>query len=86
MRPSLLISDLYAHLSYSVGDSLADHDIIDGLMIVIWSFGQVHPDYFHSPASGIEAGTAHNNRFYQPDELKYHGTRNRGGTSVNFFG
>jgi len=46
----------------------------------------VFPDYFHRPWSGIEAGTVQNDRFYQADELKYHGTRNRGATSINFFG
>ncbi len=54
-------------------------------MSVIWSFGQVYPDYFHFPSSGIEAGTVSNERFYKPDEIKYHGTRNRGSTSINFF-
>ncbi len=54
-------------------------------MSVIWSFGQVYPDYFHFPSSGIEAGTVSNERFYKPDEIKYHGTRNRGATSINFF-
>ena len=67
-------------------DGSADHNIANELMRVIWSFGQVYPDYFHSPASGIESGTAQNDRFYQPDELKYHGSRNRGATSANFFG
>ena len=51
---------------------------------MIWSFGQVYPDYFHFPSSGVEAGTAKNERFYKPDEIKYHGTRNRGATSINF--
>ena len=55
-------------------------------MRLIWSFGQVYPDYFHSPNSGIEAETVSNTMFYQPDEIKYHGTRNRGATSINFFG
>ena len=55
-------------------------------MRVVWSFGQVYPDYFHWPASGIESGTAPNDRFYLPDEMKYHGTRNRGAVSINFFG
>ena len=54
-------------------------------MSVIWSFGQVFPDYFHNPGSGIEAGTVQNTRFYQPDEIKYHGSRNRGSISINFF-
>ncbi len=68
----------------NTGDS-ADHDITTQIMNVIWSFGQVYPDYFHFPSSGIEAGTASIERFYQPDEIKYHGTRNRGATSINFF-
>ena len=73
------------HLTCYTGD-IADHPITDQLMNVIWSFGQVFPDYYHSPGSGIEAGTAQNNRFYQPDEIKYHGGNNRGSTSLNFFG
>ena len=70
----------------NVDDNEADHSIGNELTHVIWSFGQVFPDYFHRPWSGIEAGTAQNERFYQEDELKYHGTRDRGATSVNFFG
>ena len=66
-------------------DDPADHNITNQLMSVIWSFGQVFPDYFHNPGSGIEAGTVQNTRFYQPDEIKYHGSRNRGATSINFF-
>lgn len=54
-------------------------------MSVIWSFGQVYPDYVHNPGSGIEAGAVSNDRFYQPDEIKYHGSVNRGATSINFF-
>lgn len=65
---------------------MADHPIDNELTHVIWAFGQVFPDYFHSPQSGIEVGTAQNDRFYQPDELKYHGTRDRGATRINFFG
>ena len=72
--------------SSSSGDEHADHDISNRLMRVIWSHGQVFPDYFHWPRSGIEAGTAPNEQFYQPDEIKYHGGRNRGVTSLNFFG
>ena len=54
-------------------------------MSVIWSFGQVFPDYVHNPGSGIEAQTVGNTRFYQPDEIKYHGSVNRGTASINFF-
>ena len=72
-------------LHVHVGD-IADHAIDRELLHVIWSFGQVFPDYFHAPGSGIEAGTASNQMFYQPDEIKYHGARNRGTTSINFYG
>ena len=67
------------------GDS-ADNDISDQLMHLIWAFGQVFPDYNHFPNSGLESGTAGNDRFYKPDELKYHGINNRGATTINFFG
>ena len=86
--PSLLPPSPHSHtptLSQTTGD-VADHSITNQLMDVIWSFGQVYPDYFHTPASGIEAGTAQNTRFYQPDEIKYHGGRNRGRSTINFFG
>ena len=66
-------------------DAAGDHSISDALYHVIWSFGQVWPDYTHTPGSGIEAGTAANDRFYQPDEIKYHGSSNRGVTTINFF-
>lgn len=75
---------MQTHTQNIIGDS-ADHSITNQLMSVIWSFGQVQPDYFHSPNSGIEAGAVSNTMFYQPDEIKYHGTRNRGATSINFF-
>ena len=55
-------------------------------MRVIWAFGQIYPQYNHTPESGIEAGTVSNNMFYKPDEIKYHGSVNRGATSINFFG
>jgi len=73
-------------VEFVVDDDRADHSIRNELTQVIWSFGQVYPDYFHRPGSGIEAGTAKNDRFYKEDELKYHGTRNRGTTRINFFG
>lgn len=80
------INHLYSMLyKYALTGDVADHSISNQLMSVIWSFGQVFPDYFHNPGSGIEAGTVSNTRFYQPDEIKYHGTRNRGATSINFF-
>ena len=70
-------------------DTSADHSVTNELMHTIWAFGQIYPDYFHSPGSGIEAGTAQNGRYYQPDEIKYHGSGinvNRGVTNINFFG
>ena len=81
-HPLSLLAHTHTHAHAADG---ADHSISNQLMSVIWSFGQVFPDYFHNPGSGIEAGTVSNTRFYQPDEIKYHGTRNRGATSINFF-
>ncbi len=42
--------------------------------------------YLHSPASGLESGTASITDFYRPDEVKYHGKGNRGVVTMNFFG
>jgi hypothetical protein len=42
--------------------------------------------YHHSPASGLESGTASITDFYRPDEVKYHGKGNRGVVTMNFFG
>ena len=72
---------------FSVSDNdVADHPITRSQQQVIWSLGQVFPDYFHRPGSGIEAGTAEDKMFYKRDEIKYHGTRNRGATTANFYG
>ena len=76
------ITIMYNHV---LGDINADHSLTDAATHVIWSFGQVYPDYKHSPASGIEAMTAKNMRFYKPDEIKYHGSVNRGAATLNFF-
>ena len=67
-------------------DTNADHSLTDAITHLIWSFGQIYPDYKHTPASGIEANTAKNHMFYKPDEIKYHGSVNRGATTLNFFG
>lgn len=75
----------YFHI-VTIADGNADYNIGRQSMHLIWSFGQVFPDYNHSPGSGIEAGTARNTMFYRPDEIKYHGSRNRGATTINFFG
>ena len=74
------------YLSLCLGDVNADHSLTDAVTHVIWSFGQIYPDYRHNPASGIEARTAKNLMFYKPDEIKYHGSVNRGATTLNFFG
>jgi hypothetical protein len=66
-------------------DGYQDHDITNEAMHVIWAIGQTPGASFHSPASSIEAQEASNTNFYQPDDIKYHGTRNRGSTQINFF-
>ena len=54
-------------------------------MHIIWAFGQEVDEYTHIPPSGLEAEDASIPDFYRPDELKYHGKRNRGTTSINFY-
>ena len=67
-------------------DGFPDYDITDATMHVIWAIGQTPGDVNHSPQSSIEANEASNTNFYQPDEVKYHGSVNRGATQINFFG
>jgi len=62
-----------------------DHTIVEGDMHFIWAVGQENGMYSHSPASGLEAGEASILDFYRPDELKYHGKKNRGTSVINFF-
>lgn len=62
-----------------------DHAIIDDLMHVIWARGQEPGKYMHAPLSGLEKEHASVQDFYQPDELKYHGSKmQRGVTQINF--
>ncbi len=39
----------------------------------------------HASSSGLEKGNASVPDFYRPDELKYHGKKNRGVLALNFF-
>ena len=48
-------------------------------MHVIWALGQEPGEYVHIPKSGLEKGTPSIPDFYRPDELKYHGKKNRDG-------
>ena len=66
-------------------DSFPDYNITDTAMHVIWAIGQTPGDINHSPQSSLEANEASNRDFYQPDEIKYHGSVNRGATQINFF-
>ena len=54
-------------------------------MVLIWAFGQVYPDFNHKFLADAEFTTAQNLRFFPVDELKYHGSENRGMTTINFF-
>ena len=69
-------------------DGFTDHEILNEEMHVIWAVGQEPGDYSHIPKSGLEHspdGTPSILDFYKPDELKYHGKKNRGMLSMNFF-
>ena len=63
-----------------------DHSIVEEEMHVIWATGQEQGMYSHSPASGLESKAEEPSQpdFYKDDELKYHGKKNRGVTSINF--
>ena len=67
------------------GDTAADHSIENKEMIVIWAFGQVYPEYNHFLLSMDEFNMTQNERFFPVDQLKYHGSKNRGTTALNFF-
>ena len=54
-------------------------------MHVIWALGQEPGNYAHSPKSGLEEGTPSIRDFYRADELKYHGNKNRGVVTMNFY-
>ena len=51
-------------------------------MVLIWAFGQ---DFNHKFLTDAEFTTAQNLRFFPVDELKYHGSENRGLSTINFF-
>ncbi|XP_071117126.1 uncharacterized protein [Haliotis cracherodii] len=62
-----------------------DYSIDEVPMSVIWARGQDSGMYVHIPRSGLEAGKAANPKYYNEDELKYHGHRpNRGAATINF--
>ena len=55
------------------------------LICVHSTVGQEPGNYFHRPSSGLEKGSPSIPDFYRPDELKYHGKRNRGVVTMNFY-
>lgn len=44
----------------------------------------IYPEYNFPALSGLEIGGASDKKFYKPDELKYHGVKNRGSLKINF--
>lgn len=66
------------------GDGPADHNITDAVHDVIYAYGQKAP-YSHQFPSGL-ANSHRLTNYYGDDELKYHGYKNRGRVSLNFFG
>ncbi len=68
-------------------NEFTDHEILNEDMHVIWAVGQEPGEYSHVPKSGLEAEGSSPSipDFYKPDELKYHGRKNRGMLSMNFF-
>ena len=72
-------------LPYYTGDSAADHDIENENVTLIWAFGQVSPEYHHRFLAAQEFNITQNQRFFPVDQLKYHGGKNRGTTTINYF-
>ncbi|XP_078670099.1 uncharacterized protein LOC144910655 [Branchiostoma floridae x Branchiostoma belcheri] len=68
-------------------DESQDHGIDMLPMHVIWARGQEPGGYSHVPNSAIETCAVSDYAYYQPDELKYHGTAQtqRGALTMNFF-
>lgn len=65
----------------------SDHTLKDELTHVIWARGQEFGNFIHIPPSGIETELSSLKKFYQPDELKYHGHKmQRGVAQINFYG
>ena len=67
------------------GDSAADHNIENENTHLIWAFGQVSPEYHHRFFTDAEFNVTQNQRFFPVDQLKYHGGKNRGATTINFY-
>ena len=55
------------------------------LFFILTLVGQEPGDYVHRPSSGLENGNPSIPDFYRPDELKYHGKKNRGKVEMNFY-
>ena len=56
-------------------------------MTVIWAKGQQYPNYVHNVEPSVFAeGKAGKPEFYENDVLMYHGAKNRGVLTLDFFG
>ncbi len=66
---------------------MADHDIVPGPMTLIWAKGTTTDAY--SPPNGNSVfmqGLAGDANFFANNVLKYHGSKNRGSLTIDFFG
>ncbi|TMS34614.1 hypothetical protein L596_002167 [Steinernema carpocapsae] len=62
----------------------SDHPLGPDKMFVIWAKGQEPNQYRHSVKSAIETGKIKDKDFYRVDQLKYHGSINRGVYPIEF--
>ena len=79
------LNDSPRYIVHLAGDSAADYSIENKDMVLIWAFGQVSPEYSHWSLSDAEFNLTQNQHFFPIDQLKYHGNKNRGATTINFF-
>ncbi|VDN00180.1 unnamed protein product, partial [Onchocerca ochengi] len=62
----------------------SDHPLGPGKIFVIYAKGQKMGSYSHSVKSALEQGPINDHNFYTQDEVKYHGSKNRGVHPIEF--
>ncbi|VDN03274.1 unnamed protein product [Thelazia callipaeda] len=62
----------------------SDHPLGPGKIFVIYAKGQTSGNYSHSIKTALENGSVGDYEFYKDDQVKYHGSQNRGVHPIEF--
>ncbi|VDK17311.1 unnamed protein product [Anisakis simplex] len=62
----------------------SDHPLGPGELFVIYAKGQTSESFSHYPKSALETGNYSDHDFYKIDQLRYHGSKNRGVKRIEF--